>query len=234
MIKSSHEFKSYGERMFGAKMKILLILLFFVIIGLLFYTAFYNTSFLSGDIIKISYKNTPSSIAINTKLNIPEFNLKQEIGKIEINLIGSKGELIFGDEAFSLSKMNQHYLVLENFKGNFFFNDDKILVLDGKANKVILDGFDVSSEIGRRREVKLTQQVSYSSLNLNNLFLDKLSYPCSGKIIFGAEKSVLNTENYKTLFNDFNGSIKIHNNEMNLNGNVESIKISGEESILVK
>lgn len=223
---------SYGEKMFGSKMRIMLVILFLAIIGLFSYTAFYNSNIPTKGIIGTSDDN--EGIFINSELNVPDFNLKQEIGRVEIHSISSRGELIVGDESFSLRDMSQNYIVLEDFKGNLFFNNNKVLVLKGKAKNTLLNGFNISSDTGRRKEVELTRELSYSSLNLKNIFLSNLNYLSSGKITFGMERSVLNILNQVINLNNFNGDIKIYNNEMNMEGVINSIEVSGKENILIK
>lgn len=218
------------NKMFGIRMKVILFILFLLIIGLLFYTAFYNNDISTGDIIGI---NKESNILIESDLNIPDLNLKKEIKKIEINSVNSKGYIVIGDEKFSLNKMNQNYILLEDFEGNLFLNNNKINLLDGKARGVIINGVNISTDSGRRREVRLTENLDYLSLDFEGIYLNKLKDTFSGEITFGNEKSILNVNNQEVLFSNFNGDINIHNNKMKLKGFVNSLETKGDEVINV-
>lgn len=205
---------------------------FLFIVFFLFITSSGGNFNITGNLISENFNenlNLTKELKINAELSKTSFNLKTDIEKVSIEG-RSDSYLYAGDQKFSLSNKSSNYIVLDEFDGDLYFNEDSVSKLKGKAENAEINGVKVSSKSGRRIEVELDKELDFLELDLNGFKLSRISYITSGKIEIGNDKFNLNDE--KLVINSFSGNLKM-NDEMTLKGNIDNMDIIGDSKISV-
>lgn len=183
---------------------------------------------LTGQSVKEVPNNSPT---IDTDLTIPDLSLNQEIKRIE--LTGASEAVLLVDNAqFDLSQLPESTITISNFDGKINLDDKGISNLDGKATKVLVNDLPITPKSKNTIKISINKKAQYSSLLLEDIFIDKLSYKTIGTISLDSGKTTTTINNDQVKITNFKGNINIAENKLNMNGRVESLDVSGENTDL--
>ena len=188
-----------------------LFFLFILVLVFLVYTSFFNPNFIqsfTGNVIK---EEIFLGVPIQADLDSPEsIKINSNVDKINMKVIG--GFLIDGKKY----DLNMASLVVDNFQGNINL-DNKVLVVDGKATKIFVEGIPITGNL----RIKLNNKYEY--VKLNNVYISSLSYDASGIVRLQNGKIIVNLEEDKFSINKFKGNLEKSNSYFRLDGMAEEI-----------
>lgn len=207
--------------------KILIFVAFFIVAFFLLYFAFSQTNITGVIIQDDSDQVVEEGKKIKTNLNPPK-NITFDQSMDRIKLVTSSGSSIYvGDKKTDLSNLDKVELIFKDYNGMIFFSNKEIFNLNGVSSEVLVNGISITST-GGDTEVMLSD-LNYDKLELNNIYLDELSYETSGNIDIDKGKSKLNLNNEVFDLSGFKGSL-IMGNKLELDGECESLS-AGDISI---
>ena len=219
-------------------LKIILLLAFCGVLGLLILTSFYGNFQVTGKIIKslsLSPSNSAgnSTLLLNAELTIPNLEVDGTFDQLE--LTGSSDTyIIFGGQKYYLGNLNENYFVIYDY-GKISFNPKNISELSGKSSGIRINGVLVEPSKGSTAKVSLNNSFKYKSIDIiGNAEIKKLSYNTSGSLITSNEKNVFKLDQDGLTINGFTGNISVEENELILNGRVNSIDIEGDSIIHIE
>lgn len=225
---------AYGDK--RKRFSLIFIFLFFLaVISLLVFSAFFN----NGEGIKSltglvsfsgnSFENiSQEGIYLQTSLSVPEIKHNQEFERIEITK-AKESSFNIGDSVYS----GVEEIALINFEGDFHFSKENILKVDGKSEKVVVEGNPVSSQSRRRIKTSLDGQSEYSSIDIYGIMLKKLDYVSDGSIIIGSEGTEINLKKERIILENFGGDLKVQNDNLMLEGYLNKITKKGENTLTI-
>tara|TARA_Y100000034_G_scaffold99609_1_gene122505 strand:- start:2221 stop:2922 length:702 start_codon:yes stop_codon:yes gene_type:complete len=231
MVEKYFEEDSVSPYQSKYKLKLFVFIVFVGIILLLIYTSFVgNFSFIGGTIIENISIN---KIKINADLTIPQLELDDEFNSIKIE--GNSNSFLYvGDQKFSLADLNKNYIILDNYDGEIYFDNENIFKFKGKVNNTIINSIPVTSKSGKNTKIYFDENFNYDSLEIKDrAFIRKLDYVTSGKISLNNGKNVFDISNEKLIINNFQGDLKINRKKLNLDGYITGLKIVGDSDISI-
>ena len=208
--------------------------LFFFLIVIIFlaYGAFKNNLIFTGNFIK--EEQIKNSIKINANLGVSEMDFKGNYGSLIINN-PKESAVYIGNSKFELENNLENSLVIENFDGRINFDSLKILALDGKSSKIIINKVQILPDSGSSIKIRIESPTSYSSLSIqDNFFIDKLDYTTSGIIELKKTNNILTVNNEEIVIRNFYGNMSSSGGKFNIFGEVSELLIKGNETISIK
>jgi len=218
------------------KTTIILFAVFLVVLSLVFYTTFSgNVSIIGSTINKGKSVEIIDSSAISfvAELDtVPVISINGEFNKI--TLLGNSDSFLYvGDEKFSLANSNKNNIFLNDYEGEISFEQNTLSKLKGKASQISVNGVVVTPKSGDKVKVNL-ENFDYSVLEISNgVYIKKIDYITSGKIVLSSEKTIVNLQEENVLIKKFRGSLRISNNHLRIQGSLESLDTSGEQKISI-
>jgi len=217
----------------GYKLKLLIFFVFLLILGLLFYFAFFGEGipFTGNTIIEnASY----SRIKFDAELTrVPLLELDGEFKSVRMN--GISNSLFYaGDQEVSLVN-SSNYIILGDYNGKIYFNEENISKLKGKASIVIINGVSLLPKSGATTKVYFNEGADYTFLELKEtVFIKKLSYNTSGEVSLRDRKNIFEIHDEEIMISRFQGDLKVDNGNFNLKGYVERMGLTGQSDISVE
>lgn len=189
---------------------------FFLILGFLVYTSFYNPNLkktITGNIIR----EPKGEIEIEASLIPPiRMIIKGNVDKIELKTNG--GDFYIGKEKFEIDKAS---IIIENYNGGLMFNNSYVSI-DGTAEKVFVEGIPITG----RSDIKINfDNVGYSFSKLNKVYIDDLFYKTSGVVRLNNEKALINLKNDDFQIEKFNGDVELRKEIFKVNGVVKKTNL---------
>ncbi len=181
---------------------------------------------------KNSNPDNSGIITFNSQLDIPEMKLKERFDKVVFSG-KSLSILEVGSQEVSLSQDVDSEISLINYKGKLYFNESSIYVLDGKAEKVLLNGIPIASKSRSTLNIEFNEPFEYTVLEIPNFKKSQLKYSTSGYVNLNNEKTIVNLEDEQILMKDILASLKISQNKMNLVGNLSYFETTGKQNIVI-
>jgi len=179
---------------------------FLFIFLFLFYTSFVNPDFgqpITGNAIK---GDISSGVSVQVDLNAPDsFKASGRMDKIDMKV---NGAFYVDDKLYDLDSAS---IVIDNFDGEVSF-DDKNVVVEGKTNKIFIEGIPISGKI----EVNFDNRYSY--LKLGNFYLSSFSYEASGIVRLQNDKVAVNLDDEIFKVKKFNGDLEKRGKRFKLSG----------------
>ncbi len=205
---------------------------FLGIITLIILTSFDGTT-TTGNTVKENFQEQ-KPINLNAELMpLPDIELKGDFELISIQG-NSNSSFYVRDQKFSFAEYSDNYITIKKFEGDLNFNKDQITELNGRANSVIINGVELTSKDTRKIRVYFEEPVQYKYIEtINAPEIKEINSISSGRISLDNEKRIFNLNQEKTIIQGFKGNIKV-NEKLKLNGNFDSLEISGDTNILVK
>lgn len=204
--------------------------LFLFVLAVIIYSSFFADLSIIGH--SISEGETQENIPILAELNsVPLITFNIELSSISLSNL--EGEFFYvGDQRFSMNNTNKIFIA--NYKGKTTFNDSLITKLDGKASHVFVNNIPIFPSSGDDIKVYIEEPITYSSLEiLEGYSKKKIQYTTSGKVLFGAQKSLVNLDKDYISIEEFIGKLKVINKRLFLEGNSQKLDISGSQEISI-
>jgi len=132
--------------------------------------------------------------------------VSQEIQEIQIEVEESSGQIFFGDNVVNLSDTENTKVVIQNFKGRFAFNGEQIVKLNGKADRLIVDGLPVSL-VTRAFSVSLQEPLAYRSVFAEGITVKKFETWNNGIIKLDGKKIQFEAKNESIVIKNFLGDV---------------------------
>ena len=224
----------HGNKSFNRKFlnkKFLIFTSFLFVIGIILVSVFPGNLSLTGK--SISSINSNNSISISAELTIPELELKGDYEKV--TFFGrSSSSIYIGNKKFALERtLNE--IILNGFSGKININESKILLVDGKASEVILNGIPISNKNNNKIKIYTNSEIFYDLIEFEgNTYVKEMDYIASGRISFGEKiGDKIHLDEKELFISHFFGQLKIKSNRMFLNGLVDKIEIKDETSKVV-
>lgn len=222
----------YGKKY---KLKIAIFCVFLIILFLLVYFAFFHENFkdvITGKIIVGDLNE--SKIKFDAELTTtPILELDGEFKSVRIK--GESDSFFYvGDQKFSLANLSSNHIILSDYGGKIYFNENNIFMLKGKAEGVIINGVSLTPKLGKNTKVYFDDVFDYTLLEIRETAsIKKLSYNTSGKISLFNGKNLFDIYNEEIIINNFQGDLKAENGKFRLNGYLEKLEVMGESDISV-
>jgi len=219
----------YGKKY---KLKLIIFFVFLGILALLVYFAFFEGVFFTGNII--AGNASESRIKFDAELTtIPLLELDGEFKNVRIKGV-SNSFFYVGNQKFSLANLSSNHIILSNYNGEIYFNENNISKLKGKAEGVIINGVTLTPNLGKNTKVYFDEDFDYTLLEIKETAsIKKLSYNVSGEISLFNGKNFFRIYNEEIIINKFQGDLKAENGNFNLNGYLEKLEVIGESDISV-
>lgn len=210
--------------------KLIIFGIFLIILFVLLYTSFYGLP-LTGSIIK-NNPNSNNSIFISADLTVPVLSLDGEFEKVNIG--GSSESFLYvGDKKFPLSNSKDNYIVLTDYDGEIFFDENVISNLKGKAMRVSVNGVPMISKSDDKMKIYFDSDFNYNVLEIKKgASIKKLDYETSGTVKLD-EKTIIDLEEDNLVIEKFYGDVKIENKHFKLNGYLKSLNVEGNQQISI-
>jgi hypothetical protein len=209
---------------------------FLIIVGSLIFFAFADNP-VTGNLIKKTPTNESGNFKITATLGelSNQINIKQRVGEISIDIVGSNSKLYVGREGLvDLTELETATIVLQDFDGTLVFDGRKITSLKGDVSKITVNDLPTSSS-GSNIGLKIDQEISYSSIELKDFYLKSHEFHSSGNVKVNDGKISLELDNETFLVEGFFGSLKsgiiqdygITRNGVSFSGSVENAEVVG-------
>ena len=234
MVEQYFEDDSLSPYKKNYRIKLAVVFVFIVILALIAYTTFFHEGILTwtGSAVKGNGSvATSDGIKINAQLTTPPLKLDDSFERVVLG--GNLSSIYVGDQNFALSGLRNNYVVVKNYTGKIYFDSNGISELDGKADEVDVNGVPVSLDSGKKIKVYFDGVSDYDSLEIDDVYISKLSYTASGKITLNDGKNIFEVNNESVSISRFSGNIKGDKNEFNFDGYAEKVGVSGDTDISV-
>ncbi len=213
--------------------KILVVIVFILVLGLLIYTSFFSGSFskipFTGQIVGSEEPDPENSMKINAKLNLPENpSFKGDFSKIELQVLNSS-KISSRDSFFEISSGDS--ILLEGYEGEISFNENNIFVLDGNAERIIINGASISSRKGKQDVY--SEKISYLALNISEVYIKTLDYGTTGIIDIEEGKNIILPRDERVLIENFKGNMFSSRGDFMLDGILEKIEVKGDSEVSI-
>ena len=216
--------------------KIWIFLVFIVILGGLFYFAFYNNTFSTNISTTGNVVDNPTinkdALSITAELIPPEtLDINSKISKISLR---TRGPAIFniGKQKFELSKSTS--IIINDFQGTLSLDSKNIFKLNGKTSKVFVDGNPITPSSESTMQISSEQESGYAYLELKGVYIKSLAYTTSGIIKLNKEKIKINLDNETINIQKFSGDLEIKSDLFKLNGHAQESNVLGSLDISYK
>jgi len=219
------EYKDYAENpnkiIKSHHIKISIFIIFAGILLLIVYSSFYPNSVsksITGNAMQdLKIEN---SVEITAELNAPDkLETTGLIEKVEIK-IKDPSELSIGKEVIELSSSTS--IIIDNYQGDLFTESNTITRLNGKTNKIFINGLPLTAQNNTKISISPT---GFDYLKLNNIQLNSLSYSASGKVSLNNKKITVNLNNEEINIDKFVGNLEIKKGSLNLKGYIDKANI---------
>jgi hypothetical protein len=213
------------------KTKMIIIVIFLLLVFLVVYTSvFGGFSFIGKTILRES-DSLNNTIEISASLDKTSLSLSGEFSKIDIR--GSSASFLsIGEGKFPL-EASENFIIIENFEGDIFFNQEEISKLKGKASQISINGVPVLPDSKETIKINLDETIFYNFLKINDgIFIKELDYKTSGEIELIEKGSFFHLDEDNILIKNFQGSLTVEN-QLNFKGNIESLDIKGKQRISI-
>jgi hypothetical protein len=208
--------------------KLFIFFAFIGVLGFVIYTSFSGFS-LTGN---VTDSEGEGKIKIDAELTIPEAVLNGNFERVEVLLSGDSNFHV-GSEKFYLGNSNSNHLIITNYSGKISVNRETLEVR-GNSPSLTVNGIRTSPSSKVTTNVRTEKETNYNFLSINDgVKINKLTYTASGNARINDGQSVFNFNDEKITINGFEGSIKIENNKIRLQGYVERFEISGENKVVI-
>jgi len=223
-----------------SKTKVFLGLLFLLIISLLFFLASGGDSLsrITGNVIGVGSKGSvdeANSFKIKASLNSldSEMSFNQDIESISFEIKGRENILYFGESSFNLTSNSE--VIVEGFEGKVSFDNGFIYSLEGRAQKIIINGLPVSSS-SRKFKISLGQSIEYNYINLKGVYLREFLGAKTGNLDISEGKLSFKLSNETILIQRFYGDIGngrltnafgVGSSHLVFDGRAENIEVEG-------
>ncbi len=204
-----------------SKKWIIFAIIFVAVASSLIYFAFFDdgiTGFTIFDRDDREYLEDFEGRDIIADLNHPgNLSLSGIINSIAVE--AEEGSIIsIGGNNANLSGMEEIAVDINGFKGDLFFGDSEIFVLEGFSDKVSINGMTFNNV-----DIGIRDSFSYDLLGLEGFSLDSLNYNATGQLSIedGKTTTNLNHENFE--LEGFFGNLVI-DEKFRLDGNFDSLK----------
>lgn len=212
--------------------KILLFIIFLVVVGFLIITSFFGFA-LTGNVIENLAPGKNSTIDLRADLTVPDLKLEGEFGEVTIKG-GSNSNLYIGNQKFYLGNSNNNFISFENFDGKIFLSGNSISGLNGKAEKVSVNGVPVESRNKGTLSINMDENFRYNFISVKKgVSIEELNYVTSGTIRVNNERNIFQVNGEKVNMKNFQGDLSIENNNFKLHGKVSRLDIKGEQGISI-
>jgi hypothetical protein len=223
----------HGSRLLSKKW---IFIFFLIVAGSLIFFAFADNP-VTGNLIKKAPTNESGNFKITANLGelSNQISIRQKVGEISIDIVGSNSKLYVGRESLvDLTELETATIVLKDFDGTLVFDGRKITALKGDVSKITVNDLPTSSS-GNNIGLKIDQEISYSSIELTDFYLKSHEFQSSGNVKVNEGKINLELDNETFLVEGFFGSLKsgiiqdygITRNGVSFSGSVENAEIVG-------
>jgi hypothetical protein len=224
------------------KKRLAIFAIFFIILLALAYFAFLrdgSLSDLTGRVISFGNNELKPEENIMIKAELlsspkQELSSKADMEKLVIKSDQAKGNIYAGEEKFDLNNLNSIEIIISGYSGKLSFDSEKILNLDGEAAKISINGINTAPRSGDEFDISIEESFNYNVLEVDNLFLEPVSYKTSGTIVLNRGKSTINLDEETISLGEFQGSLKKNSDEFILEGYTEKVDIKGDLEISAK
>lgn len=215
----------------GYKLKLAIFFIFLVIFGLLIFFAFFDKLSFIGNVIRGNIND--SKLNFGAELTgVPFIELDGEFNSV--NIEGISDALFYaGDQKFSLENFSNS-VILTNYKGKIYFNENNVSNFRGKAEEIIINGVLFKPKLGSTTKVYFQKEFNYDFLEVKETaFIKKLLYNTSGEISLYNGKNLFQIYDEEVLISRFQGDLKVDNERFILQGYIGKLEIIGKSEISV-
>lgn len=212
-----------------SKRMVFLAIFFVIVLAVIVYSSFFADISITGDLIN---ENKTVGIPINADFNsVPNLSIKGEFSRVSIR--GLTGTFLYiGDQKFPMNGSDRIFLT--DYEGKISLSSNNLEELDGKVSHISIDGLPILPSSDKELKIYIKDSLEYSSLDISQgVFMRKLNYITSGKIVFGEKKSVVNLNEDNVIIDDFFGGIEVKNKGLSLDGTFEKLETKGNHEISV-
>ena len=200
-------------------------ILFFIFTGIMafiIYTSFYNPDLprtITGNVININKEsNIKDFVIIEATLGVPgNIIINSNAEKLSLR-INQPINFLIGNGNMQLEESSS--IVVDNFEGKITINGDNIQELSGKADKIFINGLPISSTSSSDLKIS-SENFNYNYLELEEVYLDSLSYITSGNIKINENKVLIKLNEENLEINKFKGNLRINKDSLRLNGKLD-------------
>lgn len=199
----------------------IIIVLFILVLGIVVYTSFFNSDWtnvnLTGDFLNPG-TNPNESSEIKANLSLKSLELDGVFDKVTFTSVSQVSAKI-GKSPFTIK--NDSKIILENYDGEIVFDSEKIIELDGDADRIETEGGSYEEET----DINL-EDLEYENLKIEGIYIRKFDKQVSG-IIQKDESRIHFRKKENLLIKRFQGIIssKGANNTIDFSGIAEKIKM---------
>jgi|SRR3989344_2342818 len=200
--------------------------IFFALLLFIGYTSFYNPDFinLTGNLVKEeSQSEIIKGVALDARLDLPQSLLVESVSQKVSMRVSEPATLLIGNQKVSLSSGDS--VVIDNFEGTVSVKGRRITAFDGKGTKVFVNGLPISSKSDDLITLN-AQGVSYSSLTLQQVYLDSFSYVASGQVEIDGGKLVIQLDKENFNLAKFKGDMVL-TSELRMQGVLDRSSVVG-------
>ncbi len=207
------------------KREIFFFVFFTFVIGIILLSSFYGESFLTGKVIgKISQEEL---IDFQALLSVPDLSLEGNYDEVMVTL-GMGQDIYIDNKRISLTEF-ENKIIFFNFNGKINLNKSGVLNLEGKSSEIKINNIPINSRKNRSLKVSIPQNPPYKSFEIKEeVYIKEIDFESSGKL--NLDKDTLNLNSERIKIKNYQGSLKLENSRMNLNGKVEMVEIHGNFS----
>ena len=188
-------------------------ILFILVLGIILYTSVFNSDLsnisITGNFLK-SNNNSEGDVDIEANLTIDSLELDGYFDKIVFASV-SQSNLEVGKSNFKTK--NDSQIILENYDGGITLNPEKIVKLDGDADRIETEGGSYEGETS-----VVIENLKYKNLKIKGVDIKKFDKPVSG---------IVDVEGTYGSLEDDNLLIKKFKGEVNSKGSNSSIFLEG-------
>lgn len=200
----------------------LFLFLIVVMVGIgIFFTFFYEGNLFTGKVI--ASIDLDNAAKIVTSFEVPELKLNGDYSELVL-VIGRGAVFSLDGINVSLDKSSSE-VVLKNFKGEFYFDDNNIEKLKGTTSEFILNGNSIKPS--NNIKISIETPVDYETIEISNdFYIRTLDYSTSGEV--SIDKSILRPNNERIVIRNYMGSLRVLDSKFFLDGYVEYFEIDGD------
>jgi len=209
---------------------------FVFLITLIIYFAFYNNPVSNDDERTVGNKITgfvaketeEEKIRITADLTVPNLEISLKTSQIEIITISPRTTLLTGEEKLDLSEIGKTEIILLDFNGKISFDGSSILSLNGRATKLLMNGIPTTPQTGSTMKISFSDAFLYNSVEIDEISLRSLEYTTSGTIKINDDSTTIRLSGEEVKINGYRGKLRLRNEILTLNGEVDKIGVSGK------
>lgn len=200
--------------------KKVIVILFIFVLGIIIYTSIFNSDIgninITGDFLR-SEGNSNESSEVKANLSMDFLELDGVFDRVVFTSV-SQVDVEMGKANFKTK--NNSRIILENYDGEIILTPEKIIEIDGDADRIETEGGSYEDETDI-----VIEDLGYKSLKIESVYIKKFEKIVSGMVDVGGTYSDIKN---KTLFiGKFNGNLNAGglNNTIDFSGTAEKVKI---------